>query len=63
MELFLYRAGDSCQLTPATIIVLATLSAGESGSSLCPGTPLCAKPSLLWVFSQAFCVSAKLDFQ
>lgn len=28
MELFLYKAGDSCQLTPATIIVLATFSAG-----------------------------------
>lgn len=34
MELFLYKAGDSCQLTPATVIVLATFSAGESGSSL-----------------------------
>lgn len=32
MELFLYKAGDSCQLTPATVIVLATFSAGESGS-------------------------------
>lgn len=63
MELFLYKAGDSCQLTPATIIVLATLSAGESGSSV-PRHPLqlCAKPSVLWVFSQAFCVSANLDF-
>ncbi|RMC14418.1 hypothetical protein DUI87_09514 [Hirundo rustica rustica] len=28
MELFLYKAGDSCQLTPATVIVLATFSAG-----------------------------------
>lgn len=28
MELFLYKVGDSCQLTPAMIIVLATFSAG-----------------------------------
>ncbi|OWK62418.1 hypothetical protein RLOC_00004302 [Lonchura striata] len=28
MELFLYKAGESCQLTPATVIVLATFSAG-----------------------------------
>lgn len=41
MELFLYKAGESCQLTPATVIVLATFSAGQSGSSLSSGkTPL-----------------------
>lgn len=56
MELFLYKAGDSCQLTPATIIVLATFSAGESGSSLSSGTPLqlCVKPSVLWVVHFVF---------
>ncbi|NXG18801.1 SVEP1 protein, partial [Grallaria varia] len=28
MELFLYKAGDSCQLTPVTVVLLATLAAG-----------------------------------
>ncbi|NXY43725.1 SCUB1 protein, partial [Ceuthmochares aereus] len=28
MELFLYKAGDSCQLTPLTVILLAVFSAG-----------------------------------
>ncbi|NWU79585.1 SCUB2 protein, partial [Onychorhynchus coronatus] len=28
MELFLYKAGDSCQLTPVMVVLLATFSAG-----------------------------------
>ncbi|KAJ7397360.1 Negative elongation factor A [Pitangus sulphuratus] len=28
MELFLYKAGDSCQLTPVMVVILATFSAG-----------------------------------
>lgn len=29
MEVFLYKVGDSCQLTPLMVILLAVFSAGE----------------------------------
>lgn len=44
MEVFLYKVGDSCQLTPLTVILLAVFSAGECwlvfGLLVKPDTPL-----------------------
>lgn len=66
MEAFLYKAGDSCQLTPLMVILLAVLSAGKCRSSLVKlDTPLQRgaftlhqQPSLDGVFY----VSGHLDF-
>lgn len=37
MEVFLYKAGDSCQLTPLMVVLLAIFSAGKCWSSLPSG--------------------------
>lgn len=69
MEAFLYKAGDSCQLTPLMVILLAVFSAGKCQSSLSSGkikTPpsaaSCYANSGLWMAYFMFletCISTK----